>query len=270
MLLRVWGRAWRRNWCLGLSSETASPSVLERLGALGAIAGVQHASVSATVDDGRRRGIFDRVTRTRHFSHQVDGVLAGSFPDLLLIWIGHNDVDWRSKASECTGRQLATLADEFGRRYEIQLQRLVGGAVASGKRVAIVVFGLINFGSFFLAREDAERRKRGDRTLYPYLEADYRFFVSLRPEYREGMMEVARLFNQRMEEICRTLQPRLTTADVRVRYCDALSVASIGSADSLSGIDAWHPSPHGHLVLADNAYPVVYEQAEFLGWTQEC
>jgi hypothetical protein len=82
---RLW-RAWRPNWFLALPSENqVDQSILGRLSTLGTITGVQHASVSATVDSGGRRNLMDHLLDRWHFSHQVDEVLAGRFPDLLLI-----------------------------------------------------------------------------------------------------------------------------------------------------------------------------------------
>jgi hypothetical protein len=48
-----------------------------------------------------------------------------------------------------------------------------------------------------------------------------------------------------------------------------MSVLSMESTSFLSPVDAWHPSIRGHTVLANTAYPIVYEQAKFLGWDRE-
>jgi hypothetical protein len=46
-----------------------------------------------------------------------------------------------------------------------------------------------------------------------------------------------------------------------------MSVASIGRAKLLSGIDAWHPTKYGHGALADAAYAAADEEGRLLGWT---
>lgn len=261
-------RSWKRNWFLSLPCEKGiAPSILERLSSLGSIAGVHHASVSAKVDDGARRSVVNRLLDTWNFSHQVEEVLGGTFPDLLLVWIGHNDVNWAGKTDLRTESSLEKLADEFAGRYEVQLRRLVGGALASDKRTAIVVFGLIDFDSFFKARAEAELRRASSKELYPHLESGYRYFRSMRPEYRDGMVELARLCNQRLERLCDRLSTELSGRTSHLSYSAAMSEASIGSANLLSGIDAWHPSKCGHGVLADAAYASVDEQARLLGWT---
>lgn len=269
-LAMVWRirRSWKINWFLSLPFDNGIvPSVLERLSSVGSVTGVHHASVSAKVDDGARRSVANQLLDTWNFSHQVEEVLVGTFPNLLLVWIGHNDVNWAAKTNLRTRSSLEELADEFSSRYEVQLRRLVGGALASDKRTAIVVFGLINFDSFFTARTEAELMRAGSKELYPHLESGYRYFRSLRPEYRDGMVELARLYNQRLERLCEKLSTELSGKSNHLCYSAAMSGASIGSAKLLSGIDAWHPSKYGHGALADAAYATVDEQARLLGWT---
>ena len=267
MLLRMWV-AWKRNWFLSLPQEPkVHPSVVERLSSLGPITGVLHASAGAKVDNGYRRSILDRVTATWHFSHQVDEVLAGRFPDILLIWIGHNNVDWKSQTNSPTHESFLALSDKFIDRYERQLRRLLGGALASNQRAALVVFGLINFKAFFQARNEAESMRRADGSLYPHLESGYKYFVSMKPEYRDGMIGLAGLYNQKLNILCQKLGEQLSGSEIRLVYSDAMAVARIDKAKFLCAVDAWHASPYGHSVLADSVYPLVQDQANFLGWT---
>lgn len=267
MLLRMWV-AWKRNWFLNLPQEQkVHPSVVERLSSLGTITGVLHASSGAKVDNGYRRSILDRVTDTWHFSHQVGEVLAGRFPDILLIWIGHNNVDWKSQTNSPTHESFLALSDKFIDRYERQLRRLLSGALASNQRAALVVFGLINFAAFFQARNEAESMRRADGSLYPHLESGYKYFVSMKPEYRDGMIGLAGLYNQKLNVLCQKLGEQLSGSEIRLVYSDAMAVARIDKSNFLCAVDAWHASPYGHSVLADSVYPIVQDQANFLGWT---
>jgi len=169
MFYRMW-RGWRISWFFALNAPDENKvSVLERLGAIGPVTGIQRAAVSARVDGGKMRGLFDRLINRRHFSHQVDEVLAGPFPDMLLIWIGHNEVDWRSDTDSLTRESVLKLSNAFVQRYEHQLRRLINGALASNRRTAIIVFGLVNFESFFEGRAKAEDKRSQDRRLFPYL-----------------------------------------------------------------------------------------------------
>ena len=254
MLVRMW-REWKRNWFLNLPSEKeVPPSVVERLSRLGTITGVLHASSGAKVDNGYRRSILDRVTNTWHFSHQVDEVLAGRFPDILLIWIGHNNVDWKSQTNSPTHESFLALSDKFIDRYERQLRRLLAGALASNQRAALVVFGLINFAAFFQARNEAESMRRADGSLYPYLESGYKYFVSMKPEYRDGMIGLAGLYNQKLNVLCQKLGEQLSGSEIRLVYSDAMAIARIDKSNFLCAVDAWHASPYGHSVLADSVY----------------
>src|SRR5882762_418704 len=47
------------------------------------------------INEGARQNFFRKILRTRNFSGQISQLLSGErFPDLILIWIGHNNVDW--------------------------------------------------------------------------------------------------------------------------------------------------------------------------------
>jgi hypothetical protein len=260
-------RAWMTNWFLTLPANVqVGESVLARLSALGTITGVQYASVSARVNDTERRSAFDCLTGTYHFSHQVDEVLAGRFPDILLLWIGNNAVDWRSEGDTASPGLLLEMSTVFARRYEIELRRLLNGALGRDGHAVLVVFGLTNFESFFRGRAEAESAKGKDSSVFPHLESGYRHFVSMRPEYRDGMIKLSALLNGKLEAICRRLGEKLIGTNVRLVYSNAMSVARMDDTAFLSPVDAWHASIYGHGRLADSAYPIVYEQAQFLGW----
>jgi lysophospholipase L1-like esterase len=269
MLLRMW-RAWRGTWFIGVPGDgSKGEGILERLSDDAPIAAVLHATPRAQVDAGGSRGLIDLITNTWHLSHQVDEVLIGEFPDLLLFWIGHNNIDWRSRYKSLTAEACEALSAEFAECYERQLRRLLKGAVISKKPIVIIVFGLINFESFFQARSEAERRRKGDSTQYPYLEKDYKFFDSMRLEHRSGMVRLAEFYNQRIEAMCRDLGEEIRESDVRLVYSDAMSKAEITGADMLNESDAWHPSPAGHRMLAQSAYDAIKKQLEYLGWESE-
>jgi hypothetical protein len=268
MVLLCW-TGWKESWFMKLErGRLDDTSVLGRLNIdFGPVNGFHHASVSASVDDGGSRRVIDHLKDTWHFSHQVDEVLAGTFPDLLLIWIGHNNIDWKSKTHSSSVESLDELSEEFIGLYKVQLERLITGALASKKRCALVVFGLISFELFFKARAEAEGKRKTGRGPYPYYETCHKYFVTLQPEYRQRTIELGELFNQKLACLCRQLGEGLLKTDVRLVYSGAMAEARIDNADLLAAADAWHPSASGHRVLADNAYEIARDQAEFLGWT---
>ena len=94
------------------------------------------------------------------------------------------------------------LSDSFIHAYEVQLRRLLDGALASGNRSVIIVFGLVDFASFFRARGEAESKREEDSSSFPHLETGYKSFVSMKAEYRGGMIELAVDFNDKLEEMC--------------------------------------------------------------------
>jgi hypothetical protein len=88
----------------------------------------------------------------------------------------------------------------------------------------------------------------------------------MKAEYRGGMIELAVDFNDKLEEMCNRLGQELSEAKVRLLYSNAMSLTGIDNVTDLNAIDAWHPSIQGHCRFADSAYPIVYQQAQFMGW----
>jgi lysophospholipase L1-like esterase len=269
MLSRTW-RAWKGTWFVGVADgRSETRSVFERLYEVTPMSAVLHATPRAKVDGGGNRGLLDLVTKTWHLSHQVDEVLIGEFPDLLLLWIGHNNINWSSKDESLSDESCEALSTQFAECYERQLRRLLKGAMINKKPTVIIVYGLINFESFFRARRDAEQRRSADSTQYPYLEKDYEYFAAMKPKHRSGMIQLAESYNKRIESMCGKLGTEIQESDVRLVYSDALSQVEITKADMLHDSDAWHPSPAGHKMLAQSAYDTIKKQLRYLGWVPE-
>ena len=182
-----WSTLWRartsrgKNWFLHLDAAPSICSVSKGLEAITPFVAIECAGVGALVDDEHgRQNLLRRILGTRNFSGQVGEVVrARRFPDLILISIGHNNVDW---AWRCPPHELDTpeqrlqrLSKEFRQNYTRELRRLLEGAAIQQHRVAIVVYGLINFESYFKGREAAERLRESDTTLYPHLETTYKY-----------------------------------------------------------------------------------------------
>ncbi len=221
----------------------------------------QYATVSARVDSGERRTLADRLMAVRHFSHQVSSITAlHRMPDMVLLWIGHNNLDW-AQAADYDGSAteiFSTLTDNFVSSYERQLLRLINYANSADHAVIIVVFGLIDFRQFFIARELAEQRHSESPNEYARLVDCYSYFPSLKPEYRSGVIQLSEMINERLaamtDALNQTASLRPTT---KLRYSSALHDADISSVQSISDIDAWHPSTRGHNALAASAYAAI-------------
>src|SRR5437899_9547495 len=87
----------RRDWFLDTDPSPESiDSVFERLERLTPLVATEYSGVGAMVDpENTEASFFRRMVRTRNFSGQVDQILrAERYPDLIMIWIGHNNIDW--------------------------------------------------------------------------------------------------------------------------------------------------------------------------------
>jgi len=272
-----WGTFWRartprrNNWFFDLDPAPGIYSVSKALEAITPFVAIECAGVGALVDhEHGRQGLFRRILGTRNFSAQVAELLrARRFPDLILISIGHNNVDWAWRCPpnelERSEERLKRLSKEFRQNYARELRRLLRRARIQQHRVAIVVYGLINFESYFKGRESAERRRESDRTLYPYLEMTYKYFVSFHPCYRRNLIRLAAMANQELHAMVKELNHEIVLEQVQLRYSDALATADLSRTELLHPIDGWHASVEGHNALAEAACRDLKPSLEFLG-----
>src|SRR5881394_4187488 len=87
----------RKNWFLDTDPDPASiRSVYERLETFTPLVATEYNGAGALVASSRAsEGIRRRIVRTRNLSGQSLQILRQRrFPDLILIWIGHNNLDW--------------------------------------------------------------------------------------------------------------------------------------------------------------------------------
>jgi lysophospholipase L1-like esterase len=218
-----------------------------------------------------RRNLFRRVLGTRNFSGQIRALRRASrFPDLILISIGHNNVDWTWRCPpnelEQVDERLKRLSKDFRENYTRELRCLLARAQTQQHRVAIVVFGLINFESYFKGREAVERLRESDQRLYPHLETTYKYFVSFHPAYRRNLIRLAAMVN---EELCAMVEELnrefiQQTQHIQLRYSNALATADLGRPEFLHPIDGWHASLEGHNVLANAAFSDLASSLDFL------
>ena len=233
---------------------------------------IEYAGIGAMMDhEAGRLNLFRRILGTRSFSGQIDQLLrVVRFPDLILISIGHNNVDWawRCPPDELNApeRRLNRQCRQFGQYYARQLRRLLGRARTETHRVGVVVFGLINFESYFKGREEAERLRQSNRHLYPHLETTYRYFISFHPAYRCNLVRLASMVNEQLRTMVEELSPEMeSSGNIQLRYSDALATADLSRAELLHPIDGWHASLEGHNVLAGAAFSDLGPTLEFLG-----
>ena len=271
-----WSTFWRAhtyrgtNWFLHCDTSPGIRSISKKLEAITPFVAIESAGIGALVDHERgRQNFFRRILGTRNFSAQINQLLrAQRFPDLILISIGHNNVDWAWRCPpdelHAPERRLHQLSREFRQNYAHQLRRLLGRAQTEEHRVAVVVFGLINFELYFKGREAAERFRELDTSLYPHLETTYKYFLSFHPAYRRNLIRLAAMVNEELRAMVEQFQRELS-GNIQLRYSNALATADLSRAELLHPIDGWHASVEGHNVLAEAAFSDLGPSLKFLG-----
>jgi len=249
-------------------------SVYERLAQETPLVVCEYSSVGGRVDSGGGGKRFLGSWFPLNFSQQVDLILKEKrFPDLVLLWIGHNNLHWEwfvdPRRPEEIETGLQKMAANFRKDYERQLGRLVERAQEQKPRRAFIIFGLVNFKSFFEARDAAERLRKENPKLYPYFEVDYKHYESMKPEYRGNMMKLALMINEELRAMVGEFNRKLGgDSPVRLEYSDALATIDLGGVEAIHRIDAWHPSIKGHNVLAEAAFGALRPSLNFLGIVQ--
>jgi lysophospholipase L1-like esterase len=261
-----------RDWFLDTDPSPQSIySVYERLSQITPLVACECSSVAAKVDSGKDGNHFLQCWYPMNFSQQVDLILEGKrFPDLVMIWIGHNNLHWEwyvdPHQPEKIEAGLQEIVTRFYKDYERQLGRLVERAREEKQRRAIIVFGLVNFKSFFEARDAAEQLRKENPKLYPYFEVDYKHYATMKPEYRGNMMKLALMINEKLRAMIGESNRKLgADSKVRLWYSDALATVNLSDVTMIHRVDAWHPSRKGHNVLAKAAFDALCPSLNFLG-----
>jgi lysophospholipase L1-like esterase len=274
-----WRTFWRartshgKNWFLHHHAAPGIYSVSKGLETTTPLVAIECAGVGALVDhEHGHQNLFRRILGTRNFSGQVGELLrARRFPDLILISIGHNNVDWAWRCPpdelEKPDERLKRLSKEFRQNYVRELRRLLEVARIQQHHVAIVVYGLINFESYFKGREAAESLRESDTTLYPHLETTYKYLVSFHPLYRHNVIRLASMANEELRAMVEVLNREFVqqTDHIQLRYSDGLARADLSRAELLHPVDGWHASEEGHNVLAEAAFNDLQASLDFLG-----
>jgi lysophospholipase L1-like esterase len=263
----------RKNWFLDTYPDPASIySVFERLETFTPLVATEYNGAGALVAPRPAgEGIRRRIVRTRNLSGQARQILRKKrFPDLILIWIGHNNLDWAEGLSPAERthpeKRLEEIAAKFRENYTEPLQSLIERAKRENHNVVIVVFGLANIDAFFKARKKAEALHTRNRALYPYFESGYRSFESLQPPYQKNMVRLSLMMNAEMRAMVGSLNRELKNyRNIRVQYSDALTKVDFSRVELINPVDAWHPSIQGHKALADAAFSAIRPDLAFLG-----
>ena len=273
-----WSTLWRahrsrgKNWFLHFDAAPTICSISKALETITPFVAIECAGVGALVDhEHGHQNLFRRILGTRNFSGQVgELVRARRFPDLILISIGHNSVDWAWQCPphelDAPEQRLERLSKELRQNYARELRRLADCACIQQHRVAIVVYGLINFESYFKGRAAAERLRESDTTLYPHLETTYKHLVSFHPRYRGNLIRLAAMVNEKLRAMVEEFNREFVDQSQRIqlRYSNALATADLSRAELLHPVDGWHASVEGHNVLGQAAFNDLRASLDFL------
>src|SRR5207249_1813469 len=263
---------WRNNWFLDTDPNPDSIfSVYERLGHFTPLVATEYNGAGALVAaPGSQEDLRKKLVRARNFPGQVNRVLRGPrFPDLIMIWIGHNNLDWvhglSSEERERPESHLQTLATQFRLNYTESLQCLIDRAKMENHRVAILIFGLANIDAYLQGRRKEEMLHTQNRKLYPHFNSGPRSFESLKPPYQKNMARLALMMNAELRTMVADLKRQLNnTHHVHLEYSDALTKVDFSRLELVNSVDGWHPSMEGHKVLADAAFNALGPSLVFL------
>lgn len=262
----------RKNWFLDTDPAPESIySVYERLDKFTPLVATEYSRSGAKVAPGQTTPDFPRkLGRSRNFSGQVNQVLRNKrFPDLVMILIGNNNTNWikivSSTEREHPEKRLREIARGFGENYTQQLRVLIDRAKTQDHKVAVVVFGLVDFEQYFKARQKAEALHSSNRTLYPYIGMTSWIYASLKPPYQKNMARLGLMMNGEMRTIVSNLNKELTNyPNVRLQYSDAFSKVDSSRLELLHPMDAMHLSRTGHNVAAQAAFTALSPSLRFL------
>ena len=263
---------WRNNWFLDTDPDPQSVfSVYERLERFTPLVATEYNGAGALVAQPHsQETLRKRLVRARNLPGQVHQVLRRKrFPDLITIWIGHNNLDWvhglSKEQREHPETRLQAIATLFRVNYTDSLQNLIDRAKTENHKVAIVVFGLANIDAYLKARRQAAILHAENPKLYPHFNSGYRSFESLKPPYQKNTARLSLILNTEIRAMVADLNRELSnTSHVHIEYSNALTNVDLSHLELLSPVDAWHPSIEGHKVLAQAAFTGLRPSLAFL------
>jgi len=264
--------AWRENWFLDTDPDPKSVfSVYERLERITPLVAAEYNGAGALVAPSRsEEDLRQKLVRTRNLPGQIEQVLRRNrFPDLIMIWIGHNNLDWvhglSAEERADPKSQLREIAARFRKNYSETLRALIGRAKAEKHKVSIVVFGLANINAYLKSRAQAEALHAQNPKLYSHFESGERTFESLKPPYREDMARLASMLNGELQAMTSELNQQVRDyPGVRLQYSDGLTRVDLSRLELIHPVDAWHPSEEGHNALAEAAFNAILPSIKFL------
>ena len=263
----------QKDWFLDTDPAPGSvDSLYEKLDEVTPLVATEYSTSGALVAPPHATETFvRRLARTQNLRRQITQITqAKRFPDVILLWIGHNNSDWVKRLTEAerrdSSRGLRRLAQEFEANYADELNGLIDRAGKEKHRVAVVVFGLADFRTFFEMRRKAAAAHALDPARYPYYDATCRYFEGLQPANQENTTRLGLMMNAELRKMVATMRRRQAAhSNVRLEYSDALARLDLSDLKTFNRLDAWHPSILGHDMLAQRAFSAIAPSLAFVG-----
>jgi len=263
----------QRDWFLDTDPSPGSvDSLYEKLNELTPLVATEYSTAGALVAPSHTtEPLVRRLARTHNLRRQITEVThAKRFPDVVLLWIGHNNTEWPGRLTATERKKPATglrrITREFGASYGEELNRLLDRAGMEKHRVAVVVFGLGDFRTFFEMRKKAAALHAQDPARYPYYDKTCQYFEALQPANQENTIQLGLMMNEELKKTVATLrqQPQ-AHPNVRLEYSDAVWKMNLNDLRGFNRADAWHLSTFGHDALAKSVFNAIAPSLAFVG-----
>ena len=172
-------------------------------------------------------------------------------PDLVISWIGHNDVNLLFRGYE--GDELErTFGDVYKKELTRTVKTLNKASKLDLKKRALLVFTIGNLESALKARDMCEAEHLEDPKKYPDFDKARDSIECLQKTNRAPALAIAKRLNEVIRNIVAELQnnQNLNNESVKVYISEAFTNMTYKKSD-LSLKDAFHPSPAGFQKMAD-------------------
>jgi hypothetical protein len=266
-------------WFNDINPSPHSPkSVVERLAEKYDVSASNYARVSAQVENTNLPDfpLQRAVGRVDYLEKQIENIInQNHLPKIVLVWIGHNNMDWiySDRDGIQTPSEIQTQSFLIAQKTIEQLMKLKSALEQRGskEKMAVIVYGLADFESFFVGREKAGAAHSSDPTQFPYFYTGLSTFPSLRETSVDGLEPPIHGITRLADQFNLQLQNQISSLawsegeQFRMIYSDALHSVDFSDPLKISQKDAWHPSALGHDLLAEAA---ILDLTETLNWLE--
>lgn len=251
-------------WFSDYDDDKNSPySLVERVSRKRPVRATNYARVVGYITKENYPGwVREKFVKIHSMSQQVDSLLSKKErPELLMIWIGHNDMNWKEAIGDMSWSPefSESRAKVIAAVYAEQLERIISDFEKRQKNFTIIVMGLVDQRLFLEAREQAKKAHRNGSKAFPHCEGGEKFFESLRPEHHFGMIDLSERVNKNFESLV-NIRNRTLSSNVKLIYSNTITNKPLDY--KILHVDAWHPSPQGQSLISEAMFPEISAAVE--------